>query len=144
MYIIDTIAMYIIAMHTIAMYIIAMHTIAIALCIKCTYLIAVHIALCPTHQESSRLAPGQLKDRYVRQKLRQLKVQWQRSLCPPETISPQSSKDKRRYVRQKLYQLKAQRTNVAMSARNYIASVIKIASVTLTTVLLLLFKSCLG
>jgi len=63
------IAMHIIAVHTIAMYIIAMHTIAIALCIKCTYLIAVHIALRPTHQESSRLAPGQLKDRYVRQKL---------------------------------------------------------------------------
>ena len=88
--------MYIIAMHTIAVYIIAMHTIAIALCRKCTYLIAVHIALRPTHQESSRLAPGQLKDRYVRQKLDQLKAQ--------------SSMVKDRYVRQKLYQLKVQRT----------------------------------
>ena len=134
--------MYIIAVHTIAMYIIAMHTIAIALCIKCTYLIAVHIALRPTHQESSRLAPGQLKDRYVRQKLYQLKVQWSKiamsarnyitskfkgqiSLCPPETISAQSSKGKCRYVRQKLCQLKAQWSNVAMSTRNYISSKFK-------------------
>ena len=105
------IAMYIIAAHTIAMYIISMHTVAIALCIKCTYLTAVHIALRPTHQESARLAPGQLKDRYVREKLYQLKVQWskiamsagnyvaskfkgQASLCPPEITSAQSSKDK--------------------------------------------------
>merc|ERR1712015_449268 len=103
--------MYIMAVHTKAM-----HTIPIALYIKCTYLIAVHTQLfAPTHQESSRLAPGQLKDRYVRQKLYQLKVQWskiamsarnyitskfngQGSLCPPETISPQSSMVKCRYV----------------------------------------------
>ena len=49
----------------------------------------------------------------------------QRSLCPPETISAQSSMVKDRYVRQKLYHLKVQRTNVAMSARNYISSKFK-------------------
>merc|ERR1712110_131374 len=106
-------------------------------------LIHVHIALRPIHQESSRLAPGQLKDRYVCQKLYQLKVQWskiamsarnyisskfkgQMSLCPPEAISAQSSKDKCRYVRQKLYQFKVQRTNVTMSARNYVSSKFRI------------------
>ena len=47
------------------------------------------------------------------------KFNGQASLCPPEAIPAQSSKDKRRYVRWKLYQLKAQRTNVAVSARNY-------------------------
>ena len=111
MYIIavHTIAMYIIAMHTIAMYIIAMHTIAIALCIKCTYLIAVHIALRPN-------TPGELKA---------CTRTAQRSLCPPETISAQSSMVKDRHVRQKLYQLKVQWSKIAMSARNYVTSKFK-------------------
>ena len=91
------------------MYIIAMHTIAIALYIKCTYLIAVYIALRPN-------TPGELKA---------CTRTAQRSLCPPETISAQSSMVKDRYVRQKLYQLKVQRTNVAMSTRNYISATFK-------------------
>ena len=101
--------MYIIAMHTIAVYIIAMHTIAIALYTKCTYLIAVHIALRPN-------TPGELKG---------CTRTAQRSLCPPETISAQSSMVKRSYVRQKLYQLEAQWSNIAMPARNYVSSKFK-------------------
>ena len=101
--------MYIIAVHTIAMYIIAMHTIAIALCIKCTYLIAVYIALRPN-------TPGELKA---------CTRTAQRSLFPPETTSAQSSMVKDRYVRQKLYQLKVQWSKIAMPARNYISSKFK-------------------
>ena len=120
MYIIavHTIAMYIIAMHTKALYIIAMHTIAIALCIKCTYLIAL------------RPNPGELKA---------CTRTAQRSLCPSETISAQSSmvkdamsarnyissKFKGQNVHQKLYLLKVQWSNVAMSTRNYISSKFK-------------------
>ena len=88
------IAMYLIAMYIIVVHTKAMHAIPIALYIKCTYLIAVHIALRPTHQESSRLAPGQLKDRYVARNYLSSKFKGQTSLCPPETISAQSSKDK--------------------------------------------------
>ena len=103
------IAMYLIAMYIIAVHTKAMHTIAIALYIKCTYLIAVYIALRPN-------TPGQLKA-YTRTA--------QRPICPPETISAQRSMVKDRYVRQKLYQLKVQWSKIAMSARNYITSKFK-------------------
>ena len=102
------IAMYLIAMYIIAVHTKAMHTIPIALYIKCTYLIAVHIALRPN-------TPGELKA---------CTRTAQRSLCPPETISAQSSMVKRRYVRQKLCQLKVQWSNVAMYADlNFFAAV---------------------
>ena len=107
--------MYIIAVHTKAM-----HTIPIALYIKCTYLVAMYIALRPN-------TPGQLEVQWssiamTASNYSSSKFKGQTSLCPPETISAQSSKDKCRYVRQKLYQLKVQRANVAMSARNYVSS----------------------
>ena len=97
--------MYIIAVHSKAM-----HAIPVALYIKCTYLIAVRIALRPN-------TPGELKacTRTALRNYTSSKFNGQRSLCPSEAISPQSSMVKRRYVRQKLYQLKVQRTNVAMS-----------------------------
>ena len=90
----------------------------------------------PTHQDSSRFdgkvshvpanTPGQLKVQWssIAMSARNYissKFKGQTSLCPPETISAQSSKDKCRYAHQKLYQLKVQWSNVAMSARNYIS-----------------------
>ena len=91
----------------------------------------------PTHQDSSRFdgkvshvpanTPGQLKVQwssiamsarnYISSKLNR-----QTSLCPPESISAQSSMVKRRYVRQKLHQLKVKWSNVAVSSRSYISS----------------------
>ena len=83
------------------------------------HIIAVHMALRPNTPGELKACTGQLKDRYVRQKLNQLKVLWsnvamsarsyissrlkgQMSPCAPETTPAQSSMVKRRYVRQKL------------------------------------------
>ena len=88
-------------MYLIAMYISIVHTIAMAI-----EAIAMYAALRPN-------TPGQLKVQWssIAMSARNYissKFKGQISLCPPETISAQSSKGKCRYVRQKLCQLKVQ------------------------------------
>ena len=83
--------------------------------------------VCSSTSQHTRIAQGLMEKCPMSQPTHQdsSKFNGQASLCPPETTSAQSSKGKRRYVRQNLYQLKVQRTNIAVSARNYISSKFK-------------------